>query len=335
MAQQNAPGPLAPQSNAQQAAQPSAPSRDASRPSTEGSMIGYIEDAIVGSQIRLRMEAGFNADFPDRAEFFYAKCGCYQSLVGSGLPSTDSKAPGPSPGVVQSLNFQQLFLEAEYAPQRRFSFFVEAPVRWIQPTGFVPGFGSFGNQGGLGDVRAGFKAALVASPRRYVTLQLKSYFPSGDASKGLGTNHYSVEPTLLYYQALSNRMTLESEFGVWHPIGGSVGVASVSNSTPQSFAGNVLFYGVGPSYQLLRGEHIRFAPVVELVGWSVLGGYETVWISATRIGDQASGTNIVNFKIGARTELRGGNSFYIGYGRGITNAVWYTDLVRFEYRHSF
>ena len=333
VAQEKAPGP--PQSNAQQASQTSAPSGEASRPKTEGSMIGYIENAIVGSQIRVRTEAGFHAEFPDRGEFFYAKCGCYQSLVGSGLPATDPKAPGPSPGVVTNLNFQQLFLEAEYAPHRRFSLSVEVPVRWIQPTSFVPGFGSFSNRGGLGDVRAGFKAALLASPRRYVTFQLKSYFPSGDASKGLGTNHYSIEPALLYYQALSNRMTLESELGVWHPIGGSAGVASASNSTPQSFAGNVLFYGVGPSYQLLRGERVRFAPVVELVGWSVLGGYQTVWISGTRIGDQVSGTNIVNIKIGARTELSGGNSFYIGYGRGVTNSVWYSDLVRVEYRHSF
>jgi len=75
--------------------------------------------------------------------------------------------------------------------------------------------------------------------------------------------------------------------------------------------------------------------VVEVVGWSVLGGAETVWVSATNLAASASGTNIVNIKMGARTSLSGGNSFYIGYGRAITNAVWYSDLVRFEYRHSF
>jgi hypothetical protein len=299
-------------------------------------MVGYIENAIVGSQIRIRSEAGFDAQFPDRAEFFYAKCGCYQTnLAGSGLPAFDPNAPGPGPGVVTKLNFQQLFMQAEYAPQRRFSMFVEVPVRWIQPTAFVAGFGSFGNQAGLGDVTAGLKAALIASPSQYFTLQVKSYFPSGDASKGLGTNHFSIEPDLLYYRALSDRIAFESEIGIWHPIGGSAGVASASNSTPQSFAGNVLSYGVGPSYQVFRSEHVRVTPVVELVGWSVLGGFETVWLSSTTIGVPASGTNIVNIKMGARTELNGGNSVYIGYGRAITNAVWYTDLVRVEYRHSF
>jgi len=112
-------------------------------------------------------------------------------------------------------------------------------------------------------------------------------------------------------------------------------VVSASTSTPGSFAGNVLFYGVGPSYQLYRGEHVRVAPVVELVGWTVLGGFETVWQSATSIGVPASGTNIANVKIGVRTTLGGGNSFYIGYGRAITSAVWYSDLIRVEYRHSF
>jgi hypothetical protein len=324
------------QSNAQQAPPTSSHSGDASRPRTDGSMIGYIEDAIIGSQVRIRSEAGFGAQFPDRAEFFYAKCGCYNSnLAGSGLPAFDPNAPGPGPGVVTKLNFQQLFMQAEYAPHRRVSLFVEVPVRWIQPTEFVPGFGTFGNQGGIGDVTAGFKAGLLVSPRHYFTFQLKSYFPTGDASKGLGTNHYSVEPALLYYQALSNRMAVESEVGIWHPIGGSAGVVSASTPTPNSFAGNVLFYGVGPSYQLFRGEHVRVAPVVELVGWTVLGGFETVWLSATTIGVPASGTNIANVKIGVRTSFGGGNSFYIGYGHAITNAVWYADLVRAEFRHSF
>jgi len=325
-----------PQAATRQPTPPSPPpSGDGSRPRSERSMIGYIENAIVGSQFRFRAEAGFNAEFPDRAEFFYAKCGCYKSLVGTGLPAYDPNAPGPGPGALSKLNFQQLFFEGEYAFKGRVSLFVEVPVRWIQPQSFVPMTGSFGSQGGLGDVRAGFKAALLASEGRYLTFQLKSYFPSGDASKGLGTNHYSIEPAVLYYQALSKRLAVESEFGIWHPIGGSAGVASASNSTPESFAGNVLFYGVGPSYELLSGERVRFAPVVEIVGWSVLGGFQTVWVSGTEIADSASGINIVNIKIGGRLGLGAHNSFYIGYGRALTSAVWYTDTVRFEYRYSF
>jgi hypothetical protein len=48
----------------------------------------------------------------------------------------------------------------------------------------------------------------------------------------------------------------------------------------------------------------------------------------------ASGTDIVNLKIGVRVGIDRG-SFYAGYGRALTDAAWYTDIVRFEYRYSF
>ena len=39
-------------------------------------MVGYVDDAIVGSQVRIRFDAGFKDNAPDRAEFFYPQCGC-------------------------------------------------------------------------------------------------------------------------------------------------------------------------------------------------------------------------------------------------------------------
>ena len=49
-------------------------------PQRRGSMVGYIDDAVVGSKVRVRFETGFHNHVPDRAEFFYAKCGCYRTL---------------------------------------------------------------------------------------------------------------------------------------------------------------------------------------------------------------------------------------------------------------
>jgi hypothetical protein len=42
----------------------------ARRPAPEPSMVGYVDDAIVGSQIRIRFDAGFHDTVPDRSEFF-------------------------------------------------------------------------------------------------------------------------------------------------------------------------------------------------------------------------------------------------------------------------
>jgi hypothetical protein len=97
----------------------------------------------------------------------------------------------PGPGVPNSINFQQLFMNVEYSPHRRFSGFAEVPIRWLQTRGFqpippfpTPPYGAFSNQAGVSDVTAGFKFAAAASESAYLTFQFKSYFPSGDASKG-------------------------------------------------------------------------------------------------------------------------------------------------------
>jgi len=291
------------------------------RPKIPGSMVGYIDDPIVGSQIRIRMEAGFKDNAPDRAEFFYPQCGCN----GGG-------APGPQPGASNNINFQQLYFLAEYAPVGRFSVFAEVPIRWIQPQSFIPGTfatSTFPNQSGISDVRAGFKLAVSASSNHSLTLQFKAYFPSGDGSEGLGTAHYSVEPSLLYYQRLSDRWSIESQIGGWLPINGS-------KLAGRDYAGDIFFYGIGPSYQLVNRENIQFAPVVELLGWHVLGGLQLVETPAgTPTVADASGTNIVNVKVGARTSFGKHHSVYAGFGQAVTHAVWYEHVIRAEYRYSF
>ena len=289
-----------------------------------GSMVGYIEDATVETAVRIRFETAFHNDFPDRAEFFYAKCGCYRDLPTT-ADAYDPNAPGPRPGVVTDLNFQQLYLQGQYAFSSRASAFAELPLRWIQPQTFSGGGTGFASQGGVSDLRAGVKLALMTSPEQIVTAQVRAYFPTGDAERGLGTDHVSFEPVILYTRA-ADRFLLESEFGFWFPAGGS---APNPTSTSGNFSGNILMYGIGPSYEVYSKNGLRFAPVVELVGWSVLSGYQTA------DPKDASGTNIVNIKLGARTSFNQHGSFYVGYGHALTSASWYNDIVRFEYRYSF
>jgi len=333
------PDPNAPQQPKANPSQPTPPRGEAKR-KIPGSMVGYIDNPIAESQIRIRFDDAFEDQFPDRSEFFYAKCSCYRGLQPIIPAAYDPNAPGPGLGVPNSINFQQLYMNVEYSPHRRFSAFVEVPIRWLQPQGFqsVPppslGFLPFSNQSGLSDVTAGVKFAAVASEGTYLTFQFKSYFPSGDASKGLGTNHYSVEPSLLIYHSLSDRWTLEGQVGDWHPIGGSAGVPITGS---EGFAGDVFFYGIGPSYKLYRGSHVGLAPVVELFGWHVLGGFQTQPVTGTTDGaaSEVSGWNIVNLKVGVRTSIGFHNSFYAGFGQALTHADWYKHIVRLEYRYSF
>jgi hypothetical protein len=299
-------------------------------PKIPGSMVGYIDNPIVQSQIRIRFDDTFEDQFPDRSEFIYAKCGCYRFLQGTPLAGAyDPNAPGPGPGVPRAVNFQQLFMNAEYSPHRRFSAFVEVPIRWLQAQGTPQ---AFPNQDGLGDVMAGFKFAAVATESTYLTFQFKSYFPSGDASKGLGTNHYSVEPSLLLYHSLSPRFTLEGQLGDWHPIAGSAGVP-ITNS--EGFAGDIFFYGIGPSYKLYNGDRFKIAPVVELFGWHVLSGFQTLpGGPVDNAATEVSGMNIVNLKVGLRVGIGVHNSFYVGFGQALTHDDWYKHIIRLEYRYT-
>jgi len=301
------------------------PSRNADTPRRRGSMVGYLEDPIVSSKVRVRFDLGFHDQTPDLAEFFYAKCGCYRDLKTTD-PQYDPNAPGPRPGAANDVNFRQLYVLAEYAPSQHFSAFVELPTRWLLPQTFIPNTGgTFSNQTGLGDLRAGAKLALSSTSKQALTAQVKLFFPTGDASKGLGTDHASIEPAFLFYGQVHPRVAIEGQVGALLPFDGSAGLPT---SSSDKFSGRIFSYGVGPSVEVYRSRQLRVAPVVELIGWHVLDGF------ATGLGD-ASSTNIVNVKIGARATWSNGSSVYFGYGHALTDADWYEDIMRFEYRLGF
>jgi hypothetical protein len=309
---------------------PPPPERGRRRPS----MVGYIEDPTIGSRIRLRFDTARGNEVPDRAEFFYAKCGCYQQ---DPEPFFDPEAPGPGPGVPTELNFQQFYIFGEYALQDRFSLFAELPIRAIQPQGFFD-FGAqyapFPDSSGIADLKVGAKAALVANEYRDLTVQLRVSMPTGDAAEGLGSDFWSIEPTLLYQENITERVRFEAQIGNWHPLGGAAGAAS-----PDDFSGDVLFYGFGPSFDVVSTDRFRFSPVVELVGWRVLSGFQTRCDAAgcglVSEDFEADGTNIVNLKVGARTTFAERSSLYVGYGWNLTDAHWYDNILRFEYRYGF
>lgn len=293
-------------------------------PLVDDSVTGYIDNAIVGSRIRLRADAAFGSDFPDRAEFFYAKCGCFrnpalQTVLGA---SFDPSAPGPGPGddslPETDVDYQELRFDIEYAfLDDRFSLFGEIPVRNVE---FGVNDVSFS---GFSDIRVGFRIAVHRAPGRQLTFQLRGYLPTGESEDGLGTDHVSLEPGLLLYQQLSNRLSLESELRYWAPTSGSsaVGLSGGGNE----FSGDIVRYGLGLGYRFESRSGLQVTPVGELVGWSVLGGYKTP-------GNSADSDTIVNLKLGARFAFSGGASFYFGYGRALTDEVWYEDTVRLEYR---
>jgi hypothetical protein len=287
--------------NLPQQSTPPPPSSDG--PADLESNVGYIDGAIPMNQFRLRFDAAYDNNRPSRAEFFYAKP---RLLGGKGPLFPDN-----------SVDYQELtgYLEMLAVPGVA-SVFIEAPFRWVNPN-FNP------SEYGFGDVTGGFKWALWQEKDFIATFQLRGTVPTR-AGPALGTNHYSLEPGLLFNQRLLDIVTVEGELRYWIPLGGS------------DFAGDVIRYGIGVSY----GDHSEeywLAPVAELVGWTVLGGKETVAFTPTDFGViNSAGETIVNAKLGLRAGLPGQiGDWYVGYGRCLTGDRWYRDVWRVEMRLRF
>lgn len=317
--------------------------------------VGYIDSAIIRSRVRVRYDSAYDMTTPDKGEFFYAKCGCFANptnfaaqFAAGGIKAAaaagyDPKARGPQhfPIVTgrrvdrfsgePNMNFQEQSTYLEYASTRNFSTFIELPVRFLNPT-------LVKNYYGFSDINAGFKYAFVAEPDRYYTFQFRGYAPTGASDRGLGTGHVSLEPALLVFHRLSERIYFAGEFRDWIPVNAS------------NFAGNILRYGVGLTYNMVLTDHFRIAPVNEVVGWTMLNGKEFVpQDDAPGYGvvRSVAGQTIVNEKIGIRiglgdysnpgggSALNDRHSFYIGYGHALTGDDWYRDIVRAEYNMWF
>lgn len=284
--------------------------------STASSNVGYIDTSYVGDMFRLRFDSATGNNLPDRAEFFYAKCGCFR------VAGLDPNAPGPALSET-NVDFQTLEADVQLALTESLAVFGELPVRLLNPE-------QNDNTGGLGDVQGGFKYALQNTPEQTLTFQLRGYVPSGDADRGLGTHHFSIEPALLLRRWLSERATFEGEVRDWIPIGGSSAEGTGVTST-SSFAGNILRYGAGVGYNFIDRESWRLTPVAEFVGWTIFDG-----IASPAVGPpKAINETIWNAKFGVRLSLDSRGSFYAGYGRALSNEVWYEEIVRVEYRLMF
>jgi hypothetical protein len=273
-----------------------------SGPVVSDSKVGYIDSALPGNLFRLRFDAAYSDRRPNRADFFYAP----GPPFGPGLPLPE-----------RSIDYQDLTAYVEAAWTDRFATFVELPVRFLDPD-------LNANTAGFADLNAGFKGVLFQSDDSVLTFQLRTYAPSGNAGRGLGTGHVSLEPSLLAYSSLTDRLHLEGEFRYWVPI------------TNNDFAGDVLRYGVGLGYDLFYHEGRRVTPVAEFVGWTVLGGKESVVPPAgPAVVKDAAGDTIVNAKLGVRAGLGSHVDFYAGYGRPLTGSRWYENTFRLELRLTY
>jgi hypothetical protein len=268
-------------------------------PTVSDTRVGYITSALPFDQIRLRYDTAYNnTPFTSRAEYFYAA----SRPFGPGLPKGE-----------RSVDYQDVSLYGEKTLGDDWSIFGELAVRWLNPE-------INDNAVGLADMTVGGKWAALHTDNSIFSFLLRGYIPSGDASRGLGTRHFSVEPGLLGLTRLTDKWNLESELTYWIPINGS------------DFAGGVVRYGLGVSYLLWSDDTRYIAPVVEGLGWTAVDGLKSQLTPNGPLVQSAAGDTIINLKVGVRTRVGPNSDVYVGYGQVLTDQRWYQDILRVEFR---
>src|SRR5262249_37097162 len=151
---------------------------------------------------RIRYDSGLGLQFPDRAEYFWARA--------------DGKGKGPPPVAPHlgegALDYNQLNLYTEMAI-KKFSFFVEVPYLSVNPD-FDPYAAGFGN------MNLGTKSLLVDCELLQLAFQFRTYIPIGNFRKGIGNGHVTLEPSLLMALKLGPETYLQGQLAEWAPIGG-------------------------------------------------------------------------------------------------------------------
>ena len=215
------------------------------------------------TQTRIRWDAGFDYRFPDTSEFFWAKA---------------PKGPAATP----SLRYNDLTIYQEIAAKGA-SVFTEIGYRTVDPaTG--PG-GS-----GMGDMNLGVKTVLLDRELLLMTMQFRTFIPTGNFTAGVGTGHVALEPSLLAALKLCPHTYLQTELSEWIPIGGAPG-----------FASSVFHYHFSLNHRLCHwGDCVSVIGTVELNGYNFQGAF-TDFPGGAIVGND--GSNYLNAGPGVRVQF--------------------------------
>jgi hypothetical protein len=214
-------------------------------PCYEGKWIPLADAAFYLDAVRpvtmtgLRYDGGRDFIFPDRNEYFWARA--------DGM----GKGPKPPAGVLAEtkLRYDQFSLVTQGS---------NGVLGLVVTTPFLSINGQeTGHAAGLGDITIATKTLLFDCELLQVSFQMKTYVPSGNFLKGLGTGHVSLEPSVLMGIKLTPTTYFQSQVAEWIPIGGD-----------PSYQGDILHSQFSVNQQLCL-----LAPRAPLILTTELGTY--------------------------------------------------------------
>jgi hypothetical protein len=291
---------------------------------------------------RVQFDAAWDHEFPDRAEYFWAKMNLLTDppFTSGGRGPTDRGNLEANPPIApqsraeRSVDYQDLrFYIERGTPQ--FSVGTDIPIRLVDPD-------IYHATSGLGDMNVVTKTVILDGRRWQMTQLFRSYFPTGDPRKGVGNGHVSLEPGVAYRYKWSDITYFHGDLKYWFPLGGH-----------PTHSGEILQYGFALSHVLHENDYVAIIPTLEYVGWSIFDGDQTstIPIPVDEDGEDVDeipvfpsqsvdGMNIANVYFGTRVVLDkendcGTRECGISTGFTITDNHWYDSILRVEFRWSF
>jgi hypothetical protein len=249
----------------------------------------------------LRADAAYNLTKPDRAEYFWAR-------------------PGRGPARPESgVDYQDFHFRMENG-NNVFSLATDIPIRLLNPD-------VNGNNGGIGDIQLVQKTVLMNGSRWQMTQILRTVFNSGNARKGLGTGHISMEPGLLCRYKWSDLTYFHGQAELRFPIAGD-----------PIYSGPALTWGVGVSHVWYETDTVAFIPTLEFINIWILDRQVTPFPGGLPV--DVKGDGIFNLAPGLRTAWdTGGDLGVVELGFSSIFSVgsngWYDALLRFDMRFVF
>jgi hypothetical protein len=265
------------------------------------------------TQMRLRWDTALNMTLADKAEFFWARA--------------DGNGKGPRPPTVAgrrvfntSLDYSDITMYTE-AATGRLGVFVELAYVNVQPD-------FYGGASGFGDMNVGTKTLLLDCELIQSSFQFKTFIPTGNFTRGLGTGHVALEPALLTSVKLTPEWYLQNELAFWFPIGGD-----------QSYQGPVFHWHLALNRALWKcGHGIQLVGSLEANGWDIAGGRYTSPVAnaaGNPVNLSAKDIDIVNVGPGARLIFCDKVDLGLGTAFALTSDSFGDQIYRVEFRWRF
>jgi hypothetical protein len=265
----------------------------------------FVDSARPQTQMRYRWDSAVNFILPDRNEYFWARA--------------DGMGKGPKPPapfkVVPRLSYNDLSMYTE-AGTGTATVMVEMTYRSIDEQGG-------GHAAGFADMMVGPKTLLFDCELMQITLEMKTFLPAGNFTKGLGTGHVSLEPSLVIGCKLAPETYFQGQLAEWIPFAGDT-----------NYMGAILHYHMSLNQVLFRVlPDVPLIGTLELSGWSFqTGAYTDPLLGSLQ---HSGGETYLMPGVGLRLVLCDKIDFGFGAEFAVTERHFAEQLYRTEFRFRF